>query len=144
VQDAKALPAIALDVGEARIGFAASDPAGRFAFGRGYHTRTAGKAGLAGAICAVRELFEREKAAVVVVGLPLRTDGGDSPQTERVRAFALSLEAGGLPVRLVDERFTTRVASQALLSGKSKAQRREKGLTDEASAVAILETYLRL
>ena len=34
------LPAIALDVGDARIGFAVCDTQGRFAFGRGYHTRS--------------------------------------------------------------------------------------------------------
>ncbi|HWG83956.1 MAG TPA: Holliday junction resolvase RuvX, partial [Deinococcales bacterium] len=143
VTQGKPLPAIALDVGEARIGLAACDRSGRFAFGRGYHVRGKGREGTAAAVAAVRELFEREGAAVVVVGLPLRTDGRDSPQTNRVRAFAAALEEAGLPVRLVDERFTTRIAGQALLAAKSKAQRREKGLTDEASAVAILETYLQ-
>ena len=138
-----ALPAVALDVGEARIGFAASDDRGRFAFGRGYHTRAARNAGgLEADVSAVRALLERERAATVVVGLPLRTDGADSPQTARVRAFAQALEAAGLPVQFQDERFTTRLATQALF-GSSKKNRQEKGNTDEASAVAILETWLQ-
>ena len=78
------LPAVALDVGEARIGFASSDEQGRFAFGRGYHTR--GKK-LEADVQAIRELQMRENALTVVVGLPLRTDGQDSPQTMRVRQF---------------------------------------------------------
>lgn len=131
------LPAIALDVGEARIGFATSDTQGRFAFGRGYHTRSR----LEADVQAVREFLGRENAKTVVVGLPLRTDGADSPQTQRVRAFAASLEAAGLPVAFQDERFTTRIATQNLM-GQSKKKRQEKGNTDEASAVAILETWL--
>lgn len=132
------LPAVALDVGEARIGFAASDPAGRFAFGRGYHARTR----LDADVAAVRALAEQEGARSVVVGLPLRTDGRDSPQTLRVRAFADALRATGLPVVFQDERFTTRLATQAL-SVASRAARHEKGRTDEASAVAILQTFLQ-
>ena len=133
------LPAVALDVGEARIGFAGSDEQGRFAFGRGYHTRCKK---LEADVQAVRELQVRENALTVVVGLPLRTDGQDSPQTLRVRQFVIALEAAGLPVVLQDERFSTRIATQSLQSS-SKKKRQEKGLTDEASAVAILETWLR-
>lgn len=137
------LPAIALDVGEARIGFAASDAQGRFVFGRGYHTRASrSQGGLEADVNAVKALLERENAGVIVVGLPLRTDGGDSPQTAKVRAFVTALETAGLPVALQDERFTTRLATQALF-GASKKARHEKGNTDEASAVAILETWLR-
>jgi putative holliday junction resolvase len=133
------LPAVALDVGEARIGFAGSDAQGRFAFGRGYHMRSKK---LEADIQAIRELLERENALTVVVGLPLRTDGQDSPQTMRVRQFVIALEAAGLPVQWQDERFTTRIATQSLQSS-SKKKRQEKGLTDEASAIAILETWLR-
>ena len=132
------LPSIALDVGEARIGLAACDPQGRFAFGRGYHTRSK----LENDVNAVKALLERENAKLIVVGLPLRTDGADSPQTARVRAFAAALEAAGLPVAFQDERFTTRIATQSLM-GQSKKKRQEKGNTDEASAVAILETWLQ-
>ncbi len=131
------LPAIALDVGEARIGFAASDAQGRFAFGRGYHTRSK----LEADINAVRDFLERENAKVVVVGLPLRTDGADSPQTQKVRIFTAALQAAGLPVAFQDERFTTRIATQNLKT-QTRKKRQEKGNTDEASAVAILETWL--
>jgi putative holliday junction resolvase len=133
------LPAVALDVGEARIGFASSDEQGRFAFGRGYHIRNKKTEA---DVQAIRDFLEREKALTIVVGLPLRTDGQDSPQTLRVRQFVVLLEAAGLPVVLQDERFTTRIATQSLQSS-TKKKRQEKGLTDEASAIAILETWLR-
>ncbi len=131
-------PAIALDVGEARIGFAASDQNGRFAFPKGYHTRN----GLETDVNAVRLFLEAENAVVVIVGLPLRTDGADSPQTLKVRGFAAALEASGLNIILQDERFSTRIATQSLLAGSSRKKRQEKGRTDEASAISILETWL--
>lgn len=130
------LPAIALDVGDARIGFAVTD--GRFTFGRSYHTRTRA----ADDVAAIAALLERERAKVVVVGLPLKRDGSESPQTEKVRAFAALLEASGLRVALQDERFSTKLATQSLMTTASRKQRQEKGRTDEASAVAILETWL--
>jgi putative Holliday junction resolvase len=131
------LPAIALDVGDARIGFAVTD--GRFTFGRGYHTRTRPDADVA----AVQALLERERAVLVVVGLPLKRDGSESPQTEKVRAFAALLEAAGVRVALQDERFSTKLATQSLMTSANRKQRQEKGRTDEASAVAILETWLQ-
>jgi putative holliday junction resolvase len=130
------LPAIALDVGDARIGFAVTD--GRFTFGRGYHVRTRPDADVA----AVRALMTQEKAVVAVVGLPLKRDGSESLQTEKVRAFALLLETAGVRVALQDERFSTKLATQSLMTSASRKQRQEKGRTDEASAVAILETWV--
>ncbi len=130
---------IALDVGEARIGVAAGRVGSSFAFGRGYIVRQ----GLYKDVAAVRELAEREAAARVVVGLPSRLRGGDSPQTQRVRAFAAELERAGLTVVFEDERLTTKLASQNLLSsGLKKKQRQEKGRLDERAAVLILESYL--
>jgi putative holliday junction resolvase len=130
-----ALPALALDVGEARIGLAVCDPTGRFVFGRGYITRSY----LARDIMVLQTHLEQEGAHTLVVGLPLRTDGADSAQTGRVRDFVLALEEAGFVVALQDERFTTKIAGQNL-SGKAKRQ--DKGLIDEASARAILETWL--
>jgi putative holliday junction resolvase len=132
------LPAIALDVGEARIGFASSDAQGRFAFPKGYHIR----AGLELDVQAIKDFLEAEHAKAVIVGLPLRTDGADSPQTVKVRSFADALTAAGLNVILQDERFSTRIATQSLLAGSSRKKRQEKGRTDEASAISILQTWL--
>ncbi len=132
------LPAVALDVGIARIGFAVSDTTGRFAFGRGFVKRIK----LTTDVAAVKNLMQQEKAALVVVGLPLRTDGAYSGQTQRVRAFAKDLERAGIRIALQDERFTTKLANSQLLITSNKRDRLEKGLTDTQSAVIILETFL--
>lgn len=130
---------LALDVGEARTGVAVGRVGSGFAFGRGTipggdDTRT-----LAALLGVVRE----ERVERLVVGLPLRTDGADSEQTRRVRRLAARLAELGLPVELLDERFTSQAAQRALRgSGLPRGKRRQKGRVDEASAVLILETYL--
>ncbi len=130
---------LGLDVGEARIGLARAERGLGFAFGRGYLVR----ARLEQDVERIRKLAQEEQARLVVVGLPRRTDGKDSAQTERVRAFARALQAAGLAVALEDERFTTRIAARNVAgSGLRKGERREKGRLDEAAAVLILESYL--
>lgn len=131
--------ALALDVGEARIGVAVGEIGSSFAFGRGYIVRQK----LSLDVAAVRSHTEAESAARIVVGLPSRLQGGDSPQTEKVRRFAAELEKAGLTVVFEDERLTTKLASQELVkSGMKKKRRQEKGLLDERAAVLILESYL--
>jgi putative Holliday junction resolvase len=130
---------LALDVGDARIGVARGEMGGRLAFGRGALERR----GTRHDVEAVRRLAAAEGASLVVVGLPRRTQGDDSPQTRRVRAFADALREAGLEVVLEDERFTTQLADRRLRDAPlTKGRRRDKGRVDEASAVAILESYL--
>ena len=131
---------MALDVGEARIGLARGELGSRFAFGRGALRRSGRQAD---DVASVAAAAAAEGASRVVVGLPLRAQGGDSLQTQRVRSFAQALRAAGLRVELLDERFTTALAQrQVAASGLSRGRRREKGRLDEGAAVAILETYL--
>lgn len=130
---------LALDVGQARIGVARGETGSRLAFPRGAIRRTR----QADDVAAVADLAREEAAARVVVGLPVRTDGTDSKQTQRVRAFARALEGAGLRVTFEDERFTTAIAEREIAGGTLPlGKRREKGRVDAASAVAILETYL--
>lgn len=130
---------LALDVGEARIGVAVGRLGSSFAFGRGFITRQK----LTLDVAAVQSLTDEEGAARVVVGLPSTLRGGDSAQTQKVRAFAAALEKAGLEVQFEDERLTTRLAAQGLAtSGLKKKQRQEKGRLDERAAILILETYL--
>jgi putative holliday junction resolvase len=130
---------LGLDVGDARIGVARGAVGSSFAFGRG--TLRGGDD--AATLRDLAELIASEGATRLVVGLPVRTDGLDSPQTVRVRAFAGRLGSLGLPVDLVDERFTTQAAQRALRSsGLPRGKRQEKGRLDEASAVLILEGWL--
>jgi putative holliday junction resolvase len=128
---------LALDLGDARIGVARGETGSPFAFGRGFITRTK----LKDDIQALKALMLEEEADFIVLGLPKSKDGSDSPQTQKVRAFAKELEKADMTVVLEDERFTTRLASQRLRD-LPKGKRQEKGRLDEAAAILILESYL--
>jgi len=131
---------LAIDVGEARIGLARGEHGAPFVFGRGALVRS-GR--LSADVAAVAAAADAERATLIVAGLPLRAQGGDSVQTQRVRDFVTALRAAGLDVELLDERFTTALAQRQLAtSGLPRGKRQEKGRLDEAAAIAILETYL--
>jgi putative holliday junction resolvase len=117
---------LALDVSKHRIGFAVN--LGTLAFGRGSLDRKR----LIWDVRQVQAKMRAERASLLVVGLPLRTDGAQSPTADRVKSFGRELLAAGMQVAYQDERFTTRRA-------------RELGATDldEAAAVQILELYLQ-
>jgi len=134
---------LGLDVGEARIGVASGRLGSPLSFGRGAIKRE----GTRRDVATVAALARDEGAATVVVGLPLRLDGGDSEQTGRVRAFALALQhelsSTGIAVVLEDERLTTQAAKRQIGGGPlPRGRRQEKGRLDEAAAVMILESYL--
>lgn len=116
---------LALDVSKSRIGFAVS--AGALAFGRGSVARKR----LPLDLKAVRLRVEETGAELLLLGLPLRTDGAPSPSADRVRAFGKVLQDRGYRVAYQDERFTTRRA-RALNAADE----------DEAAAVQILELFL--
>ncbi len=137
---------LGLDVGDARIGLASGELGSSLAFGRGSITRHGARHDAR----AVAAVAAAEGAVTVVVGLPLSLDGSESQQTTRVRAFAQALEAelaGGVELIFEDERLTTRIATRQIGGGPLPRGRRQgasgKGLVDEASAVLILESYLR-
>lgn len=134
---------LALDVGDARIGLAVGQVGSSFAFGRGALTRVGTKRD----VPAVLQTAQHEGASLIVVGLPLRLDGNESPQTARVRVFSAVLKEAAAPldmnVLLEDERLTTRIAQREVgSSALPRGRRQEKGLLDEAAAVLILESFL--
>lgn len=131
--------ALALDVGDARIGLAKGDTDSPFVFGRGFIKRRNQPSD----IDELKQKMADEGADFVVVGLPRRSDGGDSKQTAKVRSFAEALRQAGIEVVFEDERYTTHLATQNIVqSGLPKQKRQHKGRVDEAAAVLILESYL--
>lgn len=80
----------------------------------------------------------------LVVGLPLHADGSASDMGEPVREFAVSLEAFGLPVELVDERHTSQEAEAHLKQARQQGSRGRirKQDIDAAAAVMIAERHL--
>jgi len=128
---------IGLDVGEARIGVAISDPTLKIAQPLLVIERRSVDAD-AGRIC---RLAAERGAHTAVVGLPLTLKGERGTQAQAVEAFARKLEESGLEVVMWDERMTTRMAERSLLEA-DMSRRDRKRLTDKVAAVLILQSYL--
>jgi putative Holliday junction resolvase len=132
---------LAVDWGERRIGLAVSDPTGTIASPAGFILRRAGKRP------PIAELVRRAEAleaAGFVLGLPLDEQGEELPRAAEVRHVAAELEKRtGLPVRLVDERFTTAAALRAVreMGGSTRGR---KGDVDALAATVLLQHALRL
>jgi len=88
----------------------------------------------------------REGVERILVGLPKRMSGEMSESWQYIEPFLnrLAKIMPEMPIELVDERFTSKLASQAILqSGIGKQRRREdKGLIDEMSATIILQQWM--
>ena len=131
-------PILALDYGSVRIGMAVSDEAGIFAFPAGV-LRSQGRERDLAALC---EVIAERSIRRIVVGLPVHMDGrrGDTALAAEKFANAIA-ELTGLPVEMLDERWTTREAERALRdSGQRRKQRRER--VDAAAAALLLRTWL--
>ena len=130
---------MAIDWGERRIGLAISDPRGVIASPAGFIQRRAGKRPpLAKIVEKARELDAR----ALVLGLPLDENGDDTPRATEVRSIAAELERRtGLPVELVDERYTTAAARRAVRTLGGKPQERP-GDVDALSATVLLQHAL--
>lgn len=131
----------AVDYGERRVGLAVSDPTGTIASPAGHILRRAGKRPPVAEI--IRRAQEAE-AAGFVLGLPLDGNGDETPRCAEVRTVGAALEQRtGLPVRYVDERFTTAAALRAVREmGGSTLGR--KGDVDAMAATILLQHALSL
>jgi putative Holliday junction resolvase len=131
---------LAVDWGEKRIGLALSDPTRTIASPLGHIARRAGKRP------PVAELARRvaeHGVTAIVFGLPLDTQGEETARSAEVRAAAAALgERTGLPVRVVDERFTTAAALRAVreMGGSTRGR---KGDVDALAATVLLQFALR-
>ncbi|MHB0948247.1 MAG: Holliday junction resolvase RuvX [Gemmatimonadaceae bacterium] len=130
---------LAVDWGERRVGLALSDPAGIIASPAGHILRRAGKRP------PIAEVIRRAQAAEArgfVVGLPLDGNGDETPRSTEARHVAAELEKRtGLPVILIDERFTTAAALRAVrdMGGSTKGR---KGDVDALAATVLLQHAL--
>jgi putative Holliday junction resolvase len=131
-------PVVALDLGEARIGVALSDPDRTVALPAG----TLKVAGGVEDLKAVARLVRDRQAVEVVVGHPISLSGERGPAARRAEEFAQGLRLLlKVPVHLQDERLTTAQAERELrevgVTGKSRRR-----AVDAAAAGLILEAYL--
>jgi len=132
---------LAVDYGDRRVGLAVSDPTGTIASPAGFIVRRAGKRPPVAEI--VRRAQELE-AGGFVVGLPLDENGDETERSAEARHVAAELEKRtGLPVRLVDERFTTAAALRAIreMGGSTRGR---KGDVDALAATMLLQHALLL
>ena len=130
---------LAVDYGERRIGLAISDPTGTIASPAGVIVRRAGKRPPVAEIVRRAEALE---ARGFVVGLPLDGNGDDTPRSREVRSVAEALATRtGLPVELVDERYTTAAALRAIRE-MGGTTRDRKGDVDALAATVLLQHTL--
>jgi putative Holliday junction resolvase len=128
---------LGVDFGSARIGVARSDPDGLLA-----SPLTTVPRGPGDLDSLIRLALDHE-AVEVIVGLPTSLSGreGSAAATARALAVTLAGRLAPLPVRLVDERFTTTVAHDALRRG-GKGSRARRHVVDQAAAAHILQSAL--
>ena len=128
---------LGLDVGDARIGLALSDPTGMLASPYGFVER--GPSDLADIV----SVAEENEVAEIVVGLPLSMSGDSGVQAGKVRGFIRELRSRtDLPIKTVDERLST-VQAQGMLRQSGRRRRdRDRGEIDAVAAAVILQAYL--
>lgn len=91
------------------------------------------------------ELFQKEEIDRFVVGDPKNLDGTATDSTEMTEKFVekLSIKYPNIPIKRIDERFTSKIAKQSILdAGIKKMKRRDKALVDKVSAAIILQSHL--
>ena len=130
---------LAIDVGSVRIGVAHCDSDGRLA--SPLTTVPRGRGDLA----AIADLAAADDVIEIIVGLPVGLSGREGRAATDARTFAaaLSRRVTPVPVRLVDERFTTVIAHDALRQGGSDAKGRRPKV-DRAAAALLLQGALDL
>src|SRR5690606_22708218 len=124
--------------GTKTIGIALSDRSLRFAHPRPVLRRTR----FGRDAEALSQLFEREKVAALVIGLPVNMDGTEGPRAQASRAFARNFDRiRPMPIVLWDERLSTVAAERALIGmDVSRSKRAER--IDSAAAAFILQGVL--
>jgi putative Holliday junction resolvase len=131
--------ALAIDYGRKRCGVAVTDPLRIIAS----PLLTVPAAGLEAFL---RDYIPRENVTDVVIGYPVTVNNLPSESVKYIDPFIARFRKifPGIPLHLADERFTSRMAQQAMIDGGvSRSGRRDKAMTDRISASIILQGWLR-
>jgi putative Holliday junction resolvase len=129
---------IGIDYGTKRVGVAVTDPLQMIASG----LTTVGAHEI---LDFLSDYLQKESVEMIVLGLPKKMNNTDSESLKYIRQFetALKRRFPGLPVKWIDERFTSHLAMDAMIrGGMKKKDRQVKGNLDKISAAIILQTYL--
>lgn len=129
---------LAIDMGLKRTGLAATDPLQIIAS----PLDTVQTHGLEAFL---KAYVEREEVEAIVIGLPRDDQGRPGEMVPHIEGLIKRLQKAypQLQIFREDERYTTRMAHQAIRSsGIGKMARREKGLADKVSAALILQSFM--
>ena len=129
---------LGLDLGDARIGVAISDPDRRLAVPVG--TIHVGQP--PGELKAVAALVAEHEATMLVIGLPRSMSGDEGPRAALAREFGAALEAVvRVPIVFQDERLSTVEAERALREAGVTGRDRRR-VVDRSAATVILQAWL--
>ena len=129
---------LAIDYGKKRTGLAVTDPMQIIASGLTTVATTE-------LMDFILKYVAQEKVERIIVGHPKQMNNEDSENMKRIIPFInlLKKKLPAIPIELVDERFTSVLAHQAMLDGGLKKKARQnKALVDEISATIILQSYM--
>jgi putative holliday junction resolvase len=129
---------LAIDYGLKRTGLAVTDPLKIIATG----LPTIESKQL---ISFLKDYLKSERVELIIIGEPKNLDDTDTHATPLVKKIIDELEKNfpSIPIEKVDERFTSKLASRAMIEmGLKKKKRRDKALVDKIAAVILLQEYL--
>lgn len=129
---------LSIDYGKKRTGIAVSDPLQIIA--NGLTTVETSKL-----FEFLEDYLKKEEVESIIVGLPKQMNGQPSQNMKRIEPFVNRLKKlyPKINIEYFDERFTSKLAHQAMIDGGLKKQdRRNKELVDEISATIILQGYM--
>jgi putative Holliday junction resolvase len=129
---------LSIDYGKKRTGIAVTDPLRIIA--SGLTTVETPKL-----VQFLKEYFGKEQVDQVIIGMPSNFDDSPTHATPLVTAFVEKFRSlfPAIPIEEVDERFTSKMASRAMIDmGMKKKQRQNKALVDEIAAAIMLQEYL--
>ena len=128
---------VCLDIGDARIGVAVSDPTGTIAM----PVEVIRRIGWGPDTKRIKQICSSYDTDRILSGLPLNMDGSEGFQTQKVRDFCHQLEKAGLVVVYQDERLSTVSAEEILIEGGlSRGVRKQ--VVDKVAATVILQQWL--
>lgn len=129
---------LAIDFGTKRIGLAITDPLKMFAIP--FDTLPNNTS----TITEIIKIINEKNVKQIILGYPVKESGEETSISPLINRFKKELEYNtGIQIQLVDERYSSDIASKRILeSVKSKKKRRDKSLIDKNAAAVILEDYL--
>ena len=130
---------LSIDYGKKRTGLAVTDPLKIIA--TGLTTVETQKL-----FAFLKDYFSKEQVEEAIIGMPTNLDDSDTHATPLVKKFIEQFKKNfpSIPIKEVDERFTSKLASQAMLEmGLKKKQRQNKALVDEIAATIMLQEYMQ-